>query len=726
MAPVSEDRSGRFGDDADRLRKVFDHAAPTLVIGPDDDIVEVSGRACELLDRQSEELLSRTLEDICAEPSGVVREFVDEASSDGPVPATVEWTTPDGETISTFCSGSAVEIGGQTYVVVTLRARKTGRERAGQVRHDSTTDARADGAALPDASDGPDDDSRPYERRLEALDDASRELAAVETREGIARTALDVCRRVLGVEISAARLFDEETGTLERVALTDEAESLVDAVSAFDLGATFAGRAYRRGEPVFDDVDDPATVGAAERSSLHLPLGNHGTLTLCPPTDSPLTGHWRRLAERVAATVTAELDRAEREEILRQRKRAARRQRDRFERLHDIDALVQRLIGDLLDADDRAEIDRTVCRHVASSSPFRGALIADVDATMDEITVRTSAGLAADAPDVLDEFAVSTVVEETTVRRVGVDETRPERAVGGRESGDARAGESVATAPLTHADHPCGVLVVFADEADAFGDRVRSGLEVLGTVIGFAVNAVRRRDLLLSDEVAELEFEVTDCSCLAVGVSDALGCRCLVERSVPTADGKYLSYLRIEDMSADTGVEAVERLESVVDCRVVAENDGDCLLEVIRSECGSEVMVEHGATMRTATAEDGTGTLVIESPETADIRRIVEAYQQWNPGSELVAKRTRTRPVRTATEFRERIDERLTNKQRRAMETAYSAGYYEWPRESTAQELADALGISSATFHQHLRASERKLLTAFFDERERGVRPGPG
>jgi PAS domain S-box-containing protein len=50
------------------------------------------------------------------------------------------------------------------------------------------------------------------------------------------------------------------------------------------------------------------------------------------------------------------------------------------------------------------------------------------------------------------------------------------------------------------------------------------------------------------------------------------------------------------------------------------------------------------------------------------------------------------------------------------LETAYHAGFFEWPRDSSGEELADALGIAPATFTQHLRTAERKLLDALFEE----------
>lgn len=54
--------------------------------------------------------------------------------------------------------------------------------------------------------------------------------------------------------------------------------------------------------------------------------------------------------------------------------------------------------------------------------------------------------------------------------------------------------------------------------------------------------------------------------------------------------------------------------------------------------------------------------------------------------------------------------DRLSARQREAFELARERGYYAWPREVTPQELADELGITTSTFHEHIQKAEAKLL----------------
>ena len=68
------------------------------------------------------------------------------------------------------------------------------------------------------------------------------------------------------------------------------------------------------------------------------------------------------------------------------------------------------------------------------------------------------------------------------------------------------------------------------------------------------------------------------------------------------------------------------------------------------------------------------------------------------------------RPVRTAGELRQSIEERLTECQKEALFRAYHAGYFEWPRTSTAGDIAESMNVAVTTFHYHLRNALDKLL----------------
>jgi predicted DNA binding protein len=52
----------------------------------------------------------------------------------------------------------------------------------------------------------------------------------------------------------------------------------------------------------------------------------------------------------------------------------------------------------------------------------------------------------------------------------------------------------------------------------------------------------------------------------------------------------------------------------------------------------------------------------------------------------------------------------LSERQRETFDLARQRNYYQWPREASAADLADELGVSKATLLEHLRTAEAKLL----------------
>ena len=58
----------------------------------------------------------------------------------------------------------------------------------------------------------------------------------------------------------------------------------------------------------------------------------------------------------------------------------------------------------------------------------------------------------------------------------------------------------------------------------------------------------------------------------------------------------------------------------------------------------------------------------------------------------------------------------LTPKQRHALVSAISMGYYEWPKKANLEELAAKLGVKRRTLQENLRKAESKLLPKLLDE----------
>lgn len=69
-------------------------------------------------------------------------------------------------------------------------------------------------------------------------------------------------------------------------------------------------------------------------------------------------------------------------------------------------------------------------------------------------------------------------------------------------------------------------------------------------------------------------------------------------------------------------------------------------------------------------------------------------------------------------EYADVIDEiysELSTRQQEALFLAADKGYYQWPREVSAGEIADVMGVSGPTFLEHLRQGEHKLINKLLE-----------
>lgn len=56
----------------------------------------------------------------------------------------------------------------------------------------------------------------------------------------------------------------------------------------------------------------------------------------------------------------------------------------------------------------------------------------------------------------------------------------------------------------------------------------------------------------------------------------------------------------------------------------------------------------------------------------------------------------------------------LTEKQAAALQAAFHHGYYEQPRKTSAEAIAESLGVAHSTFLQHLRTAQQKVFAHIY------------
>jgi len=135
--------------------------------------------------------------------------------------------------------------------------------------------------------------------------------------------------------------------------------------------------------------------------------------------------------------------------------------------------------------------------------------------------------------------------------------------------------------------------------------------------------------------------------------------------------------------------------------------DADNLL-VTKPSCGaySAIYRNHGTLRRSNTISGRQREYNVLVFRREDLRAIIDDLEGF--GTVTLGKLKR---------FRAGSDSALTDRQREVTTEALARGYYDWPRKITNERLAEELGISRATLHEHLRKAERTLLSAALTDR---------
>ena len=558
-----------------------------------------------------------------------------------------------------------------------------------------------------------------HECQLEGLTAVAQDLMRAEGREAIAHVGVRAVEEVLGFDTGCLRLFDAETGVLECTDTTTGAESLLETLPGYELESSLAGYAFREGRTIENLARDGSGSSVGQRS-VHVPVDEYGIVSIVLDDEETIDDRQIHLVEMLAVSLGTAFARARRDQELKSHERAARQRGDQLETVTRINALVQEIARRLVSATTREELDRTICEHLVHSELYHSAWIGEIDPGTDSVTTRIGSQISERDLEGINEMSLSSVANGTVERMVEsgtVEVVRHYQLDGDPAEDDAVSSvRSTAAIPLTYGDRLLGVLVINGAAEGIFGEEAIRGFEALGEVTGFAINAIRNRRLLLSDTVTELEFTIRDSKTFYVAASERLDCEVRFERSVPVEAGQILNYHTVVGSDPASVLALADGSDQIEEARVLSEDDDRLLVQTLTSISLAHTALAGGATLRSAVAIDGDAHVVLEAPQTANVREIVSLLEESYDSVDLLAKRELDRSIQTVDEFRGRIDASLTEKQLSALESAFASGYYDWPRAITAEELAESMGISSSTLHQHLRKGIASLLSAFLDE----------
>ncbi|WP_123620046.1 PAS domain S-box protein [Halorubrum sp. CSM-61] len=566
--------------------------------------------------------------------------------------------------------------------------------------------------------------------RLERLNEVAQELTEVESFDAACERAVTAARDVLGLPITSIERYDPESGRLEPCAHTPEAVDLVGdgpllAAERDPTWQAFVGNEAR----VYDDLEAEAGVDAEETplsSAIVLPLDEYGVFVSGATEPDAHSETDVRLAKTLAGNVTAAFHRLDREMELREQKSELKEKNEQLQRVQRVNREIRDITQALMGATSKDEIKRLVVDRLANSDPYRFVWFGERDFATDSIVASASAGV---EEGYLDAVEVTADTSETgqgpAGRAIRTGEPQIQNDLRSdppfepwRQEAMQRGYRASIAVPVMYNETVYGLLNLYANEPGVFTEMEAAVLAELGEVIGYALNAMERYNALVSEESIELEFLIRDFSDPLMSLLRERGGSARLEH----LGNREAGSLRVFVAFSGLDFEAIdsfsrERLGGK-DLTLVRNRDGELIVEIhLPNDSFLVSLIDRGAIPTDISATPDEGRTTVRIPKSASVREYVELFRdRYGDEVELVARRDSSDPVRTQAEFERAYVDRLTERQREVLQTAYFAGYFEQPRKNSAREIADMLSVSQPTVSRHLRNSQQTLFSLLFGD----------
>ncbi|RLM90708.1 PAS domain S-box protein [Halobellus sp. Atlit-38R] len=420
----------------------------------------------------------------------------------------------------------------------------------------------------------------------------------------------------------------------------------------------------------------------------------------------------RKRAEQAAA------DRAERIE----RERTA--QQHLLERL---DGIVAEVTDAVTQSQSRSDLQREAVQAIGEvyAGAWFGAYDPSIEAVEpDEVVGETDvpqgsrfvvgdvAAMGGGDGDVGDGAESRDPVERAVAGALAERHVRIESLDGGTEA----ALTSVAAVPLHYGEATYGVVCVYVRN-DGFDDHERAILAALGRTLATGINAHETQRTLQTQETVELRLALGDHP--LAGFATDLQSQLQYAGSVGDKDRPTMLF-EVAEPTAQLDEEAVhgaaaERDDIEVDTVLAETTCGPVIELAVTDPTLQELLTAHSGELRAAVIEPGIARVTVEVGREALAQSLAAAAMERFESAEVISYCRRETRDDTGQGFVAELESELTDRQHAAFLRAYTAGYFEWPHDTSGEEIAESMGVCRSTFHQHLRAAQRKVAAALFD-----------
>lgn len=384
--------------------------------------------------------------------------------------------------------------------------------------------------------------------------------------------------------------------------------------------------------------------------------------------------------------------------------------------LSRVSGLLDTITQTLVTETDRRAVETQICEAVGETDGYTASWFGTIDDDDATLTVRTAHGIEPIESETIaleslpEEFVESDV--DGAVRSVDLSTAQEIPIVP-----ETTESEAVLIVPLTYSLKTYGLFCLYADDAEILDDREKQLFESIGNTIANGLHVIETTRMQTAQQVHETRFEIADPSFILTDIAARIESD--LEYTGITGgqdEAGYELFLRTNG-PIDHKIDSLTACEGVESARLISESDTAVTFSIATAAASPFVeLSQYGASVVAAEATPACAEIVVESPAEQDVRSLFELLESMYEGVRLISQYERDRRRKTRQEFSAQLNTELTDRQRTAIKKAYFNGYFEWPRPVDGTEIAETMDISRQTFHQHLRAAEKKLIQAYIGE----------
>jgi ActR/RegA family two-component response regulator len=366
----------------------------------------------------------------------------------------------------------------------------------------------------------------------------------------------------------------------------------------------------------------------------------------------------------------------------------------------------------LVEATDRHLIEHRLCETFTDNPDFLAGWIGSTDTATQWFELSAASGFDDEIPM---DYSIEAL--PLTLQRALETDHLKQCPTGSEDRSpldpETVGGRRLIVVPLTYRQRRYGLLGLYPRDSVVTTRQEKQILNSLGTVIATGLHAVETARLLTTDQVITLQVEIRDSEFHLSQIAALVDTP--VEYVGTTQTGSHREiYLTTADCLESP--DSLTSLPFVEAARTLFTRNGKSTISITTtSSTVYDELTEYGGVGVETTAEATQALLTIDVPPTHDVRSLVDVLRSQYDTVELRGRTEQERRDWSPTEFTATVDDQLTDRQRTALEAAYHNAYFDWPRPIDGTEIAQTMGITRQTFHQHLRAAERKLVAAYVD-----------